>query len=137
MVPVFRLFLDDKIIAQGQTKILTSKNNINMGNTTPHPPHPTTTHHRPPPLFDTAHPELSHCPQICQIWPPAPPPTLRLRTHSPTTTTTSTTQPHSPPHLPPPLPPTARCCFQQHTRNRAWAPLNKTNVFSSSFSFFL
>ena len=31
--PVFRLFLDDKIIAQGQTQILSLKNNLNMGNT--------------------------------------------------------------------------------------------------------
>ncbi len=30
--PVFRLFLDDKFIAQGQTINLSSKNNLNMGN---------------------------------------------------------------------------------------------------------
>jgi hypothetical protein len=31
--PVFRLFLDGKIIAQGQTIILSSRNNLNTGNT--------------------------------------------------------------------------------------------------------
>jgi hypothetical protein len=31
--PIFRLFLDDKIIAQGQTIILSSRNNLNTGNT--------------------------------------------------------------------------------------------------------
>jgi hypothetical protein len=29
---VFRLFLDDNIITQGQTMILSSKNNLNIGN---------------------------------------------------------------------------------------------------------
>jgi hypothetical protein len=31
--PVFILFLDGKIIAQGQTIILSSRNNLNTGNT--------------------------------------------------------------------------------------------------------
>jgi len=31
--PIVRLFLDDKTIAQGQTMILPSKNNLTMGNT--------------------------------------------------------------------------------------------------------
>jgi hypothetical protein len=33
---IFRLLLDDKIIAQGQTMILSSKNNLNMENTFVH-----------------------------------------------------------------------------------------------------
>jgi hypothetical protein len=33
VLPIFRLFLDDKIIAQGQTMISSSRNNLNMGNT--------------------------------------------------------------------------------------------------------
>jgi hypothetical protein len=33
LFPVFRLFIDDKIILQGQTIILSSRNNLNMGNT--------------------------------------------------------------------------------------------------------
>jgi hypothetical protein len=69
---------------------------------TPHPPHPTTTHHRPPPPFDTAHPESSHRAQIRRIRPPAAP---RLTFRECGAPPPPPPQPHNhrtSPHRPPP-----------------------------------
>jgi hypothetical protein len=66
----------------------------------PHPRHATTSPHRPPPPFHTAHPKSSHRARFRGFWPPAPSPASRLRTSSPTTTTTSSTPPHYLPSSP-------------------------------------
>jgi hypothetical protein len=91
----------------------------------PHPPHPNTSLHHPPLLFDTANPKPSRCARFWPFSPKAPPPARVCKRMIPPPL------PHHPPH-----PTTLHSCSTRQTRNRAAALSFGFLVFMLIFVFF-